>query len=517
MIIEVLVGSGVSAIAGFFLAKKLDDAKYDVLVAQAQAKAKVIEHEAEMLLKNAKHEIAEKELEVKKKYDEELAKIEREFERKELLLEQKEKELNDLIQEQITKDRTLTREFKNIEKEKVRLAKQKEIYEAKMKEAEKLIERGAGLTKEEAKEIILKQAKDDVRVDMAHIVRRAVKQAEKNAKKEAFWVISQATTRYAGEFAGERLINVVHIPNDEIKGRIIGRDGKNIKSLESTLGVDIIVDDTPNAITVSHFNIYRRQVAVEVINRLVEDGRIHPARIEEVHNKVLEEYEERVLEEGEKVILELGLGNCAIHTELIRLIGKLKYRASYGQNALGHSLEVAHLAGIMAAEMGGDELLAKRAGIMHDIGKALTNDYEGSHVTLGYDICKRYNEPPEVLNAIKAHHGEEEAKSIEAAVVCTADTLSAARPGARREVLESFLKRVQGIEEIASQHEHVRLAYAINAGREVRIIVEADLVNDDEAVLISQEIAKEISEKVSFPGEIKVMVIRETRAVSYAS
>ena len=517
MIIEVLVGSGVSAIAGFFLAKKLDDAKYDVLVAQAQAKAKVIEHEAEMLLKNAKHEIAEKELEVKKKYDEELAKIEREFERKELLLEQKEKELNDLIQEQITKDRTLTREFKNIEKEKVRLAKQKEIYEAKMKEAEKLIERGAGLTKEEAKEIILKQAKDDVRVDMAHIVRRAVKQAEKNAKKEAFWVISQATTRYAGEFAGERLINVVHIPNDEIKGRIIGRDGKNIKSLESTLGVDIIVDDTPNAITVSHFNIYRRQVAVEVINRLVEDGRIHPARIEEVHNKVLAEYEERVLEEGEKVILELGLGNCAIHTELIRLIGKLKYRASYGQNALGHSLEVAHLAGIMAAEMGGDELLAKRAGIMHDIGKALTNDYEGSHVTLGYDICKRYNEPPEVLNAIKAHHGEEEAKSIEAAVVCTADTLSAARPGARREVLESFLKRVQGIEEIASQHEHVRLAYAINAGREVRIIVEADLVNDDEAVLISQEIAKEISEKVSFPGEIKVMVIRETRAVSYAS
>jgi len=517
MIIEILVGSSVSAIAGFFLAKKLDDAKYDVLVAQAEAKAKVIEHEAEMLLKNAKHEIAEKELELKKKYDEELAKIEREFERKELLLEQKEKELNELIQEQITKDRTITREFKNLEKEKVRLAKQKEIYEAKMKEAEKLIERGAGLTKEEAKKIILDQAKQDARADVAHIVRKAVKEAEKNAKKEAFWVISQATTRYAGEFAGERLINVVHIPNDEIKGRIIGRDGKNIKSLESTLGVDIIVDDTPNAITVSHFNIYRRQVAVEVITRLVEDGRIHPARIEEVHNKVLEEFEAKVLEEGENVILDLGLGNCAIHPELIKLIGKLKYRASYGQNALGHSLEVAHLAGIMAAEMGGDELLAKRAGIMHDIGKALTNDYEGSHVSLGYDIAKRYNEPPEVLNAIKAHHGEEEAKSIEAAVVCTADTLSAARPGARREVLESFLKRVQGIEEIAANHEHVRLAYAINAGREVRVIVEADLVNDDEAVLMSQEIAKEISEKISFPGEIKVMVIREVRAVSYAS
>jgi len=517
MIIEILIGSGVSAIAGFFLAKKLDNAKYDVLIAQAQAKAKVIEHEAEMILKNAKHEIAEKELLLKKEYDEELLKLQREFERKEILLEQKEKELNELIQDQLAKDRTLAREFKNLEKEKMSLVKQKELYENKMREAESLIERGAGLTKDEAKNIILAQAKQDVRSEVAHIIRKAVKEAEKNAKKEAYWVIAQATTRYAGEFAGERLINVVHIPDDDIKGRIIGRDGKNIKSLESTLGVDIIVDDTPNAITVSHFNIYRRQVAVEVINRLVEDGRIHPARIEEVHNKVLEEFEEKVLEIGENVILDLGLGNCAIHPELIKLIGKLKYRASYGQNALGHSLEVAHLAGVMAAEMGADELLAKRAGILHDIGKALTNDYEGSHVSLGYEICKRYNEPFEVLNAIKAHHGEEEAKSIEAAVVCTADTLSAARPGARREVLESFLKRVQGIEEIASSHENVRLAYAINAGREVRVIVEAELVNDDEAVLISQEIAKEISEKISFPGEIKVMVIREVRAISYAS
>ena len=512
-----MISSSVSLIAGFFVAKKLDEAKYDVYIAQAQAKAKVIEHEAEMLLKNAKNEIAEKELEIKKQYDSELMKMQNEFERKELLLEQKEKELNELIQEQITKDRTLTREFKNIEKEKVRLAKQKERYEAQMKEAEKLIERGAGLTKEEAKKIVLEQAKQDVRGEMAHIVRKAIKEAEKNAKKEASWVIAQATTRYAGEFAGERLINVVHIPNDEIKGRIIGRDGKNIKSLESTLGVDIIVDDTPNAITVSHFNIYRRQVAVEVIQRLVEDGRIHPARIEEVHQKVLEEFEEKILEDGENVILELGLGNCAIHPELIKLIGKLKYRASYGQNALGHSLEVAYLAGTMAVEMGGDELLARRAGLLHDIGKALTSDFEGSHVTLGYDIAKRYSEPPEVLNAIKAHHNEEEAKSIEAAVVCTADALSAARPGARREVLESFLKRMQGIEEIAASYENVRLAYAINAGREVRVIVEADLVNDDEAVLMSQEIAKEIEQKISYPGEIKVMVIREVRAISYAS
>jgi ribonuclease Y len=517
MLIEVLVGSGVSAVAGFFLAKKLDSAKYDVLIAQAQAKAKVIEHEAEILLKNAKNEITKTELELKKQFNKDMLKIEREYEKKELYLQQKEKEVNELMQEQIVKDRTLSREFKNIEKEKLKLTKQKEIYDAKMKEAQKLIERGAGLTKEEARNIILQQTKQDVRNDMSHIVRKAIKEAQRNAKKEAYWVIAQATTKYAGEFAGERLINVIHINNDEIKGRIIGRDGKNIKALERTLGVDVIVDDTPNAITVSHFNIYRRQVAVEVITRLVEDGRIHPARIEEVYQKVLNEFENKVLEDGENVILDLGLGNCAIHPELIRLIGKLKYRASYGQNALGHSLEVAHLAGIMAAEMGGDELLAKRAGIMHDIGKSLTNDFEGSHVSLGYDICKRYNEPTEVLNAIKAHHSEEEPKSIEAAVVCTADVLSAARPGARREVLESFLKRVQGVEEIASSHEHVRLAYAINAGREVRVIVEADLINDDEAVLMSQEISKEISEKISFPGEIKVMVIREVRAISYAS
>jgi len=512
-----LVGSGVSLAAGFFIAKKLDDAKYDVLIAQAQAKAKVIEHEAQMLLKNAKTEITEKELVIKKEYDSALIRIQNEYEKKEMLLDQKEIELNKLIQEQITKDRTLEREFKNIEKEKVRLAKQKEQFKAKMKEAERLIERGAGLTKEEARNVILKQTKQDMRNEIAHIVRKSVKEAQKNAKKEANWIIAQATTRFAGEFAGERLINVIHIPNDEIKGRIIGKDGKNIKSLESTLGVDIIVDDTPNAITISHFNIYRRQIAAEVIKRLVEDGRIHPAKIEEIHNKVLQEFEDKILEDGEQIILDLDLARCSIHPELIKLIGRLKYRASYGQNALGHSLEVAYLAGTMAVEMGGDELLARRAGIMHDIGKALTSDYEGTHVTLGYDIAKKFNEPPEVLNAIKAHHNEEEAKSIESAAVCTADALSAARPGARREVLESFLKRMQGIEEIASSYDNVKLAYAINAGREVRVIVEADLVNDDEAILLSQEIASEIEQKVSYPGEIKVMVIREVRAITYAS
>jgi len=282
-------------------------------------------------------------------------------------------------------------------------------------------------------------------------------------------------------------------------------------------GCDIIIDETPGIITVSSFNIYRRQIAVETIKRLVEDGRIHPARIEEVYKKVEIEFEEKTIKEGEEILLDLGLASAGIHPEIVKLIGRLRYRASYGQNALGHSLEVAHLAGIMAAEMGGDETLAKRAGLLHDIGKALTHEIGGDHVSIGYDICKRYNEPEVVLNAIKAHHGYVEPTSNESAAVCAADALSAARPGARREVLEAFLKRVQEIEEIATSYEGVLKAYAMNAGREIRVIVEADLISDDEAVLIAREIAKRISNEVSFPGEIKVNVIREKRAISIAA
>jgi len=364
--------------------------------------------------------------------------------------------------------------------------------------------------------VVLKKTEEALREEIAHMTRKKLKEAENEIEKKANFIIAQATTRYAGDFAGERLINVVAIGDDEMKGRIIGKEGKNIKTLEMVTGCDIIIDETPGIITVSSFNIYRRQIAVETIKRLIEDGRIHPARIEEVYKKVEEEYEEKIAKEGEEILIDLGLSGAGIHPEIVKLIGRLRYRASYGQNALGHSLEVAHLAGIMAAEMGGDELLAKRAGILHDIGKALTHDFGGDHVSLGYDICKRYGEPEEVLNAIKAHHGHEEPTSIEAAAVCTADALSAARPGARREVLEAFLKRVKQLEEIATSFDGVIKAYALNAGRELRVIVEADLISDDEAVLLSREIAKRIEEEVTFPGEIKVNVIREKRAVSKA-
>jgi len=495
----------------------MDKAKYEIYVAEAKAKAKAIEHEAEIKLENAKSKAKELEIEAKNAYEMQKMQLQQEYENKLAEISNKEKEIEEILKQHYKKDEELKREIEILKAEKDALNKIKEKYNQKLEEIEKVLSNAAGLTRDEAREIILKKTEDSLRDEVAHLTRKIIKEAENEAKRKANYIIAQATTRYAGEFAGERLINVVPIGDDEMKGRIIGKEGKNIKTLEMVTGCDIIIDETPGIITVSSFNIYRRQIAVETIKRLVEDGRIHPARIEEVYKKVEIEFEEKTIKEGEEILLDLGLASAGIHPEIVKLIGRLRYRASYGQNALGHSLEVAHLAGIMAAEMGGDETLAKRAGLLHDIGKALTHEIGGDHVSIGYDICKRYNEPEVVLNAIKAHHGYVEPTSIESAAVCAADALSAARPGARREVLEAFLKRVQEIEEIATSYEGVLKAYAMNAGREIRVIVEADLISDDEAVLIAREIAKRISNEVSFPGEIKVNVIREKRAISIAA
>jgi len=501
---------------GFFIAKKFDKSKYEIYLANAKAKAKAIEHEAEKLLEQAKSKSKEMELEAKNELEKKILELEKEYQDKLNEVLKKEENIEEMIKSHLEKEREIEEKIKEIEKEKILIEKKKESYENKLKELQKSLENIAGMTEAEAKELLLQKTEENLREEAAHLTRKIIKEAEENAKKKANFVIAQATTRYAGDFAGERLINIVSIGDDEMKGRIIGKEGKNIKSLEMISGCDIIIDETPKIITVSSFNIYRRQIAVETIKRLIEDGRIHPARIEEVYKKVEEEFEEKTQKEGEDILVDLGLIGAGIHPEIVKLIGRLRYRASYGQNALMHSLEVAHLAGIMAAEMGGDEVMAKRAGLLHDIGKALTHDFGGDHVSLGYDLCKRYNEPEIVLNAIKSHHGYEDAKSVEAAAVCAADALSAARPGARREVLEAFLKRVKSIENIATSFDGVFKAYAMNAGREVRVIVEADLISDDEAVLLSQEIAKKISNEVSFPGEIKVNVIRETRAITFA-
>ncbi|MFA6757443.1 MAG: ribonuclease Y [Sulfurospirillaceae bacterium] len=517
MVLELSIAGGAALIGGaasYLVAKKINDANYNIFLEQAKAKAKAIEHEAEMTLKNANISVQEAEIEARKKYEDKLTALTKEHTTKMVELEKQEM----LLTEEARQAKSESEEAKKLRNEAKALHEEgenlKNEYNLKVQEALNVLERSAGLTEDEAKDIILKKVEEKSRADIAHIVRKHEEMAKQESKKKVNYILAQATSRYAGDFAAERLINVVNIKDDELKGRIIGKEGRNIKALEMLLGVDIIIDDTPNAIILSSFNLYRRAIATKVIELLVEDGRIQPARIEEIYEKVVEEFEQTVLEEGENIVIDLGL--TRVHPELIKLIGRLKYRASYGQNALGHSLEVAHLAGIIAAETGGDEQLAKRAGILHDIGKALTHEYAGSHVDLGAEVCKRYKEHPVVINAIYAHHGHEEATSVEAAAVCAADTLSAARPGARREVLESFLKRVQDIEEIAKSKEGIKQAYAINAGREIRVIANAKLVNDDEAVLLAKEISGEIEEKVQYPGEIKVNVIRETRAVNYA-
>lgn len=517
-VLTVTAAAASSGLIGFFAAKKLDSAKYQIYVEQSKSKARAIEHEAELKLESVKAQEINLELEARKRLEAELAKLKNEYDVRQEFLSKKEETLMDKVRlelkslENQKKELIFVKEKSILEREE--LEKLKAEYAKKIEEALAAIERSAGLTRNEAKELALKKTEEQCREEIAHIVRRYEAEAKAEARKRANYIIAQATTRYAGEFAAERLINVVHIQNEEIKGRIIGKEGRNIKTLESLLGVDVIIDDTPNAIIISSFNLLRRAIATRTVELLIEDGRIQPAKIEEIYEKVKREFDEKMYEDGENIVVDLNLG--VVNPELIKLVGRLKYRASYGQNALAHSLEVVHLAKIIAAELGGDEALTKRAALFHDIGKALTHDYSGSHVDLGAEVCKRYKEHPTVINAIYAHHGLEEARSIECAAVCAADALSAARPGARREVLESFLKRVEELEKIALSHSGVKNAYAIAAGKEVRVIVNASMVNDDESSLIAREIASQIQKGMQYPGEIKVSVIRETRAVEFA-
>ena len=470
-IIIIVLVSIVSSLITLVISKKITSANFNIYIEQAKAKAKVIEHEASAMLKDAK-----------KKVRQELEKV-----------KTNDTEINAL-----------------------RTGLETQLKDAKDKttEAIRVLENASGLTKEEAKELILKKVKDDSRAQVSSIFRKEYKQIQKDSQVEVNNILSHAVTRFAGEFAAERLTNNIKLKDEETKGKIIGKEGRNIKTLEMTTGVDIIIGDIPNTVIVSSFNLYRRAIATKTIEDLIADGRIQPARIEEVYNSVKKEFDKNIVKEGEDTLIQLGIKK--MHPELTMLVGRLRYRASYGQNALAHTLEVANLAGLIAAQLGGDTVLARRAGLMHDIGKALTHDVKGSHVDIGADLCKKFGEPDEVLNAIYAHHGHAEATSIESAAVCAADALSAARPGARREVLQSFLKRVEEVEAISTSKQGVINAFAINAGREIRVIVNATLVNDDEAILLATEIAQDIEDKVQYPGEIKVNVIRELRATGYA-
>jgi ribonuclease Y len=386
--------------------------------------------------------------------------------------------------------------------------------DALLAEERRKLEQVAGLTQQQAKEELLGRLENEARLEAAHLVKRIEDEAREKSAREANRIIAMAIERTASDYVNETTVSVVMLPSDEMKGRIIGREGRNIRALEMATGVDLIVDDTPEAVILSGFDPFRREIARVVLERLITDGRIHPARIEEITEKVKAEFEQRIQQEGEAALLELNLSG--VHAELVKLLGRLRYRTSYGQNVLHHSKEVALLAANMAAELRSDVHVAKRAGLLHDIGKAVDREMEGTHLQLGIDLLRKYGETEAVVHAMACHHGDYDPETVEAVLVTAADALSAARPGARREVLETYVKRLERLEEIAGDFKGVQKTYAIQAGREIRIIVDCKKLSDEEALWLSKDVARKIESELTYPGQIKVTVIRESRSVEYA-
>lgn len=455
------------------------------------------------LLLEAKDEIRKSKLDLDKDAREKRSEIGRERNR----LEQKEQSIDRKLEQQERTQQKLDKRLADAEDAALRA----EQYELQQTEQLAVI---SGLTQEEAKLEVLNKAERDYRHDMGIMLRQMEDEARETAELKAKDIIVTAIQRYSAEYVAETTVSVVTLPNDEMKGRIIGREGRNIRALETITGVDIIIDDTPEAVVLSCFDPIRREIARLTMDKLIQDGRIHPARIEEMHQKSSRELDARIKEEGERASFDTGV--IGLHPEIIRMLGRLRFRTSYGQNALFHSMEVSALAGMMAAELGLDQTMAKRAGLLHDIGKAIDFEQEGTHVELGANIARKYKEAPEVINAIMSHHGDIEATSHVSVLVAAADALSAARPGARRENMETYIKRIQRLEEIANEHEGVDKSYAIQAGREIRVMVVPDKVSDAEMAVIARSICKQIEEELSYPGQIKVNVIRETRVSDIA-
>ena len=477
------------------------------LVAEARREADACRKEADLAAKEQAHALLQESERQRRERQEELDSIERQLSRRT-------QELTEQDREAKRTEARLGERRRELEERDRALAEERSRCDELVREQQQALQRVAGLTADEAKELVVKQIEQEARRDAANLVKRLEAEAREQAAEKAKQIITQAIQRSAPEHAIETTVSVVDLPSDDLKGRIIGREGRNIRALEQATGVELIVDDTPGAIILSSFDPFRREVAKQAIERLIADGRIHPARIEEVVEKVKVEQDERALKEGEAAAFELGLFD--MHPEIHRLMGKLRFRTSYGQNVLRHSKEVAYLAGIMAREVGLDAHTTIRGAFVHDIGKAIDRDLQGTHLSLGIDFLRQHGESEAVIDAMAAHHMDIDWPSLESMLVQAADAISAARPGARRDILESYIKRLKQLESIADSFDGVSKAFALQAGREVRIMVESEKVGDEEAVWLSKDIAKRVENELQYPGQIKVTVIRETRAVDYA-
>ena len=507
IIAAVLISLAIGLVVGMALRKKVAESKIQGAENEAKRLVELAKIEAENLRKEEIFKAKEEIVNSRKELDQEIKERRGEVQRQETRLIQKEENLEKRSDNFEKREKELDLEYSELETKKEELAK---LQEEEMEKLQKI----ASLTKEEAKHKLLSEMEKEITQEKAALIRNLDQKAKEEATKNAKEMLSYAIQKCAADHSQETTVSIVSLPSDDIKGRIIGREGRNIKALETLTGVDLIIDDTPEAVVLSGFDPLRREVAKIALEKLIDDGRIHPSKIEEMVEKAKEEVEQTIKEEGERAALETGV--TGLHPDIIKLIGKLKYRTSYGQNVLNHSIEVSNLARIMAEELGLDAKRARRAGLLHDIGKALDHDMEGTHVQIGVDVLKKYKENPLVINAVEAHHGDVEPQTLEAVLVQAADAISASRPGARRETLEAYIKRLESLEKIADSFEGVEKSFAIQAGREIRIIVKPEKITDDQMTILARDVAKQIENEMDYPGQIKVNIIRETRAIDYA-